>query len=197
MIGEKAIYQDNATSVFQGQGIWRIPITINATYFLMLGRLVLSTGGSFVVNSKKVENKATFKNQPELIVGASATLTNIDKCKFKSVTLYGGITVTLNNFFSGSPEFKTVIRSNITTNYIITFTDTKPKKAYFVNVKNCTINQTLVKNQLNIIGRDSNAGFNTGIIFGEAGLNGFPLNQYPIENSYPTASGFSQGGMNN
>ena len=108
-----------------------------------------------------------------------------------------GVTITMNKFFTGSPEFKSVIRSNGATNYNITFTDGVPKKAYFVNVKNCTVTQTTTKNQLNIIGRDSNAGFNTGIIFGESGMEAFPLNQYPTENSYPTASGFSQGGMNN
>ena len=197
-IGDKFTYLDSATSVFQGQGVWRIPITVNAGYFLMMGRFVLSTGGSLTINSNKVDSKAIFRNLPELIVQASTTLTNIDKCKFKNVTITAGITITMNKFFTGSPEFKTVIRSTIAaTNYNILFTDTIPKKAFFVNIRNCTVNQTLVKNQLNIIGRDANAGFNTGILFGDNGREGFPLNQFPTEPSYSFGNGFQVGGMNN
>ena len=36
-----------------------------------------------------------------------------------------------------------------------------------------------------------------GILFGENGVCGLPLNQHQIENSYPTASGFLQGATNN
>lgn len=198
MTGDKATYLDSATPVFNGQGTWRIPITINVRgTILMYGRLVISTGGSFNIQNGTVDHRDGIVNRTSLLIQANTTLTNIDKCKFKNITITAGVTVTMNKFFQGSPEFKSVIRSNGATNYNITFTDTIPKKAYFVNIKNCTVNQTLVKNQLNIIGRDANAGLNSGILFGEVGLNGFPLNQYPTENSYPTASGFLQGGMNN
>ena len=198
MTGDKATYLDAATPVFNGQGTWRLPITINVRgTILMYGRLVFSTGGTFTILNGTVDHRDGLVNRTSLIIQANTTLINIDKCKFKNITVTAGVTITMNKFFSGSPEFKSVIRSNGATNYNITFTDGVPKKAYFVNVKNCTITQTLVKNQLNIIGRDSNAGFNTGIIFGEAGLNGFPLNQYVTENSYSFTDGFSQGGMNN
>ena len=66
-----------------------------------------------------------------------------------------------------------------------------------MNVKNCTITQTTTNNQLNNIGRDSNAGLNSGVLFGEIGVYGLPMNQLPIENSSPTANGLLQGAMNN
>lgn len=197
-IGDKFTYLDSATPVYNGQGLWRLPITINVRgTILMYGRLVISTGGTFTILNGTVDHRDGIVNRTSLLIQANTTLTNIDKCKFKNITITAGITITMNKFFTGSPEFKTVIRSTTTVNYNITFTDTIPKKAYFVNVKNCTVNQTLVTNQLNIIGRDSNSGLNSGIVFGESGLCGFPLNQYGTENSYSFADGFSQGGMNN
>ena len=196
--GDKFTYLDNSFPTFLTGVIWRLPITINVRgTILMYGRLVISTGGTFTILNGTVDHRDGIVNRTSLLIQANTTLTNIDKCKFKNITVTAGVTITMNKFFTGSPEFKSVIRSNGATNYNITFTDGVPKKAYFVNVKNCTVTQTTTKNQLNIIGRDSNAGFNTGIIFGESGMEAFPLNQYVTENSYPTASGFSQGGMNN
>lgn len=198
MTGDKATYLDAATPVFNWQGTWRLPITINVRgTILMYGRLVFSTGGTFTILNGKVDHRDGLVNKSSLIIQASTTLTNIDKCKFKNITVTAGVTITMNKFFTGSPEFKSIIRSTTAANFTVTFTDSVPKKAYFVNVKNCTVTQTTTKNQLNIIGRDSNAGLNTGIIFGENGMEAFPLNQYPTETSYPTASGFLQGGMNN
>lgn len=195
-IGDKFTYLDSASPTINAQGVWRIPITINATYFLMLGRFVLSTGGSFINNSIKTENRATFRNLPELVVQANTTLTNINKCKFKTITISANQTLTMNEFFSGSPENKSIIRvTGGATNFKINFTDSKPKKAFFVNVKNCTVQTN--SNQLNIIGRDSNSGLNNGILFGESGMNGFPLNKYGTEKSYSFTDGFSQGGLNN
>jgi len=146
--GDRFTYLDSATNILQGQGIWRIPITV---------------------------------------------MINAHKCKFKNITITAGSTLTMNEFFTGSPEFKSIIRSASTTNYTVTFTDRIPKKAFHVNVRNCNVTQTLVRNRLNIINRDGNAGFNTGIIFGESGMCGFPLNKFPTEVSYPTDNGFKNG----
>lgn len=122
----------------------------------------------------------------------SCLVTNIDKLKLKNVTVVGGVTLTMNRFFSGSPAIKTIIRSNNTNPYTITFTDNAPKKAYHVNISRCFITN---RNQLNIINRDGNGGFNTGILFGDNGREGFPLNQFPTEESYSFADGFQTGGM--
>lgn len=168
--------------------------TIKSSANIILGSLITYNTGTLTIEKQAI---ITTRTNSSLTISNTCTLTNIDKCKFKNVTVTAGVTLTMNKFFSGSPEIKTVVRSSATSNYTITFTDRVPKKAYFVNVKNCTVTQTTTKNQLNIIGRDSNAGFNTGIIFGEAGLNGFPLNQYGTDNSYSFTDGFSQGGMNN
>jgi hypothetical protein len=169
---------------------WRNNVTIN------------KSGGTLTIGSLLVYNTGTLTyvtgtvtaTNSTLLIQASTTLTNIDKCKFKNITITAGVTVTMNKFFSGSPEFKTVIRSTTTTNYTITFTDGVPKKAFHVNIKNATITN---RNQLNVINRDGNGGSNLGILFGESGLNGFPLNQYGTDNSYSFTDGFSQGGMNN
>lgn len=197
MTGDKATYLDSAIPGFNGQGTWRLPITINVRgTILMYGRLVISTGGSFNIKNGTVEHRDGLVNKTSLLIQASTTLTNIDKCKFKNITINNGLTVTMNKFFTGSPEFKTVIRSNSTTNYTITFTDRVPKKAFHVNVKNCTVTQTSTKNQLNVINRDGNSGLNTGIIFGESGMGGFSLGQFPIQNTYDMSNGFLTN-MNN
>jgi Flp pilus assembly protein TadG len=194
MTGDKATYLDNAIPVFTNGTIWRLPITINIRgTFLMVGRLVLSTGGSLNIGNGNVENRDGLVNRASLLVQANTTLTNVHKCKFKNITITAGVTLTMNEFFTGSPEFKSIIRSTSTGNYTVTFTDRVPKKAFHVNVRNCNVTQTLVRNQLNIINRDGNAGFNSGIIFGESGMCGFPLNKFPTEVSYPTDNGFKNG----
>lgn len=135
-------------------------------------------------------------DKTSLIIQSSTTLINIHKCKFKTITISANQTLTMNEFFSGSPENKSIIRvTGGATNFKINFTDTAPKKSFFVNIKNCTVQTT--PNQLNIIGRDSNSGLNSGIIFGENGMNGFPLNKYGTENSYSFSNGFLQGATNN
>ena len=194
--GDGLTYLDSADKLpgFNGQGTWRLPITINIRgTFLMFGRLVISTGGSLNIQNGNVENRDGLINRSSLSVQANTTLTNVHKCKFKIITITAGVTLTMNEFFTGSPEFKSIIRSTTTANYTVTFTDIVPKRAFHVNVRNCNVTQTLVRNQLNIINRDGNAGFNTGIIFGESGMCGFPLNKFPTEVSYPTDNGFKNG----
>lgn len=194
MTGDKATYLDSATPVFNGQGTWRIPITINVRgTILMYGRLVISTGGSFNIQNGTVDHRDGLVNRTSLIIQANTTLTNIDKCKFKNITINNGLTVTMNKFFTGSPNYKSIIRSNAAANYTITFTNTVPKKAFHVNIKNATITN---RNQLNVINRDGNAGNNLGIIFGEIGRNGYPINKFPIEPNYPFGDGFLTS-MNN
>lgn len=193
--GDKASITDPSTTSNAGSSIWSLPITIDIRgNCIITGRLNLAAGGNLTILNGTIDNRAAVRNVPTLVITGNVTLTNIDRCKFRSITITNGLTITMNKFFNGSPENKTIIRSSSTTNYTITFTDSVPKKSFSVNIKNATITNN---NILNIIGRDSNSGLNSGIIFGEGGLDGFPLNKYGAENSYGTISGFSQGGMNN
>lgn len=126
-----------------------------------------------------------------LTIGANTTLINFHKVNFSNITVTAGVTLTMNEFFCGKYEVKTKVRST-GGNYNIAFTNTVQKKAFNINVKNCTVQ----RNQLNIINRDGNGGNNSGILFGENGMNGFPLNMFPSELSYPTANGLLTN-MNN
>ena len=121
------------------------------------------------------------------IVNTSATLTNFHRVNLSNVRVTAGITLTMNEFFCGRPEVKTKVISTTTANYTVTFTNPVPKKAFHVNVKNCTVTG---RNQLNIINRDGNSGSNSNILFGESGMNGTNLNMFPTQTSYLSASGF-------
>lgn len=197
MVGDSATISDNTTSGNSGVVTWALPIIVDIRgVLLMIGHLRFSSGASFSILNGNVVNRPSVRNIPTLTVTNSMTLTNVHKCKFSTISISSNQTLTMNEFFTGSPDNKSVIRvTGGSTNYKIAFTDTAPKKAFFVNVKNCTVQTT--SNQLNIIGRDSNSGLNSGIIFGESGLDGFPLNKYGTENSYSFIDGFLQRGLNN
>lgn len=163
---------------------WRNNVTINKSGgTLTIGTLLAYNTGTFTYISGNVN-----ANYSTLIIGATTTLINMHKIVFRNINVSSAVTLTMNEFFKGTPECKSIIRVvGGITNYNIVFTDTQQKKSFFVNVKNCTITN---RNQLRIINRDANSGLNSGILFGEIGMNGFPSNQFPTEPNYGFADGF-------
>lgn len=89
------------------------------------------------------------KNITLNLTGAT-TLINCHKIVFSTVTITAGVTITMNQFFSGSPSIKTLVQSSTTANYTIAFQDGFEKVAKFVNVNNATFTRP---NQLIILTR--------------------------------------------
>lgn len=175
-----------------GIGVWSAGVgttfslntTIKANANIILGSLITYQTGILTIEKQA---RITTRFNSALTIANSCTLININKCNFKTVTVSSNQTLTMNEFFSGRPDIKTNVRiTGGTSPYKITFTDEIPKKAFHVNTQYCTINN---RNQLNIINRDANGGFNQGILFGESGMSGIPLNMNPTEMSYPTENG--------
>lgn len=69
---------------------------------------------------------------------AGFVLTNMHKIPWGTVILTSGVTYTMNQFFCGTPNYKTIVQASSTTNYIITFQDNFEKVARFVDIRNAT-----------------------------------------------------------
>lgn len=192
MIGDKASMTDVTLPSLPSAGTrYALPLTINIRGTLQIfGKIRLGAGANFSVTAGKVVNYASATNLPSLIISSSISLTNIHLFKFATVSFTGSPTITVNQYFSGNPQYKTAISGAHT----VTFTDTVPKLASFINVKNCTVSN---RNQLRVIGRNANGGSNSGVLFGETGLNGFPLRKYGKQISYGWQDEFQKGGMDN
>ena len=80
-----------------------------------------------------IANKSTFQfNSGATVLGASRM--NLD-----NVQIAGGGTITMDEFFSGTPQIPTKVVSSTTVNYTINFTDGFEKLAKNVRVSRCTI----------------------------------------------------------
>ena len=176
--------------IFDGSGTWG-----NASGGWIANNTIINTNGILRIHTTCSYGTGTLtylkgvvKTENSNFTFRSGTLLNMHRINFNQVTVIAGATLTMNEFFCGRPELKTKVISTTTSNYNITFTNTVPKKAFHVNVKNCTVTG---RNQLNIINRDGNSGSNSNIIFGEIGRNGFPINMFTTEMSYPTGNGFN------
>jgi hypothetical protein len=70
------------------------------------------------------------------------TLTNMHKIAWKSVNVRGTTTIlTMNEFFCGKPNLKTIVTSTVASNYTVIFTDNFEKIAKFVTITNCTLSK--------------------------------------------------------
>jgi hypothetical protein len=98
----------------------------------------------------------------------TATMTNMHKVTFQSLTITSGATVTMNQFFGGSPDLKSTIVPSSTTNYTISFSDALEKIARYVNVTRATVSRA---GQLAIITPYANGGNNVGIKFAPNQIN--------------------------
>jgi hypothetical protein len=135
-----------ATIVLIGTGLWtatngsntfRIPIIINTNGIITLAN-TLECGGNLTYI------KGVVKSNNTTISFATSTLVNLHKLVFKNVIISAGVTITMNEFFSGSPSVVTNINtSNINLNYTITFQDGFEKIAKFANISGCTLSKPL------------------------------------------------------
>lgn len=103
----------------------------------------------------------------------NATFTNMHRIPWPTVTITAGQTITLNEFFSGTGNYKTVVQSSSTSAYTISFTDNFEKTTKFVEVSNCTLTRP---NQLIVAGDCRAKGSNRGIRYTNQSPNGLPKN---------------------
>jgi hypothetical protein len=70
-----------------------------------------------------------------------ATVLGASRMNLDNVQIAGGGTITMDEFFSGTPQIPTKVVSTTTTNYTINFTDGFEKLAKNVRVSRCTISK--------------------------------------------------------
>lgn len=170
------------------------PILSNI-YFNTSGKIKITTALGLTVAGAKIINLIrgiidASKCDLYLSGNVNHTLTNMHKIAWKSINLLGTTTVlTMNEFFSGKPDLKTVIASTVASNYTITFTDNFEKIAKFVTITNCTLSRPL---QLLVITNSKKSSTNTrGIRYINQSPNGIPKGDPSIS----TQTTFLAGGL--
>lgn len=118
-------------------------------------------------------NVSVAKTAGLYIGNLNATFTNMHRIPWPTVTITSGQTITLNEFFSGTANYKTVVVPTSTTNYNISFTDGFERLAKFVEISNCTLTRP---NQLIVAGDCRAKGTNRGIRYTNQSPNGLPKN---------------------
>ena len=154
-----------------GTGTWIHTLTgvisnnlnINTTGTLTIGTNVYYAIGTLTYLSGKINAKNS-----TLILGTS-TLINLHKFLISSLSISAGATITMNEFFSGSPLIPINITSTSTTNYTIAFQDGFEKIAKFVNISNCTLSKPM---QLLVITKTKRSSTNIGIRYINQSPNG-------------------------
>lgn len=185
------------TTVFryQGSGFWTGGGWIgNVMYIETDGTLWIATGtyGSNTGTPYLYYVKGNITPNSILQINSSAWLYGFGNGKvvLNTLTMLANCQLYLDDMFWGTPEVKTQINAQSTSR--LRFTSyTRQRKAFFVSLKNVIT----VPNILNVINRDGNRGGNSGVIFGDSGMNGFSLAQKPTQVGYSFDNGFKTGGM--
>lgn len=152
------------------------PATVSGTITYNTGTITYASG------------TVTTKNSTLNLTGAT-TLINCHRIPFNIVTITSGVTITMNEFFTGTPAAKTTIQPSSTTNYTITFQDNFEKFARNVKVSRATLSRP---NQLTVITDKGNKGNNVGIKFYSNQMpNGFAKNNPAT----PTQTTYLPGGL--
>jgi hypothetical protein len=116
-----------------------------------------------------------------IILGAS-------RFNFDNVRIAGGVTVTMDEFFCGTPQRPTKVISTTTANYFVNFRDGFEKIAKNVIVSNCTVNR---RGQLLLLSKGSFRGTNIGIRYYNQSPNGVGSNLGTfVDNTLPSTQGF-------
>ncbi len=150
--------------------------TINTSGVLTLsGNVYFAGANTFTYRNGKVNTKNSTLN-----ITGNSTFVDCNKINFDDVVITAGNTITMNEFFNGSPILKTKVQSTTTTNYTITFTDNFEKIAKFVNITNCTLSRP---QQLLVITDSKKSSTNTrGIRYINSLPNGISKGDPSIQN---------------
>lgn len=179
-----------ATIVLMGTGLWtatngsnnfRIPIIIDTNGVITLVNNLYHEGNLTYI-------KGTVKSNKTTITFAGNTLINLHKLIFKNVIIGASATITMNEFFSGSPSLVTNISSTSAATYTIAFQDNFEKISKFVNINNCTLSRP---QQLLVITNSKRSSTNRGIRYINQSPNGIPEGKPSIQNQ----TTFGAGGL--
>jgi hypothetical protein len=177
-----------STIVLTGTGTWTasgntfINVTINTSGTItILGTITYSRTLKYI-NGKVIAKNSTmsFSNLTVLI--------NCHRINFDRVVIASNVTITMNEFFSGSPNLKTTISPSSTTNYTIVFQDGFEKISKFVNISGCTLSRP---QQLLVITNSKKSSTNRGVRYINQSPNGTPEGKP----STPTQTTFSTAGL--
>jgi hypothetical protein len=161
------------------------PINTNL-YFDTGGKITISTPINFANGAARTINLIrgnvdASKCDLYLNQNVNHTLINMHKIAWKSVNVAGTATIlTMNEFFSGKPNLKTIVASSVASNYTVTFTDNFEKIAKFVNISGCTLSRP---QQLLLITDSKKSSTNTrGIRYINSLPNGISKGDPSIQN---------------
>lgn len=131
--------------------------------------------------------RGIFNKNARFRVLASCTIVDFHKCIIDNIQTDGSITMTMNEFFSGSPSrLVNIANTNVNNNYTITFQDGFEKIAKFVNISNCTLSKPM---QLLVITKSKINSRNTGIRYINQSPNGIAKGEPSVNQTTFGASG--------
>lgn len=145
------IYANGGISVLNNTGgttvIWIQGGTWSGTGMLRNNTVI---NGNITISGSVAFNSATLTYITGTVVAKGstlniqqvATLISIHKINFDTVIITSGFTVTMNEFFSGSPNLPVKVQASSTTNYGITFQNGFEKIAKYVKISNLTLTNT-------------------------------------------------------
>jgi hypothetical protein len=113
-------------------GALRTNLTISNPNVVISGTVAYGVG-TLRATTSAITTRST------LVLRSSCTL-NTSLINWDNVNILGGATITMNDFFNGTPQVPTKVDST-TTNYTINFTDGFEKLAKNVRVSRCTISR--------------------------------------------------------
>ncbi len=135
-------YTNTAKISFIGSGI----IAMNFGAGTTVGEFEINTSGvvnlvgnlAFSGTFRHVKGTVISKGS-QVILRTGATVLGASRMNLDNVFIVGGSTITMDEFFSGTPQVPTKVVSSTTANYTINFTDGFEKLAKNVRVSRCTI----------------------------------------------------------
>ncbi len=170
--------QGTATINLIGSGFW----VHGGSSTVFSNPLVINTGGTYRLgasanttfpnlykngNLNYIKGTVIARGTTLLVTATSAGWVNMHRIAFDTVTITGGTTQTMNEFFGGRPGRFCVVRSTNTTNITIIFTDGFEKFARWVSPSNMTISR---RGQVKLLSsRGSRSNTNLGFISFEGG----------------------------
>lgn len=171
--------QGTTTINLIGSGFWVHP----GSSTVFSNPLVINTGGTYRLgaaaftafpnlykngNLNYIKGTVIARGTTLLVTATSTGWVNIHRIAFDTVTITGGTTQTMNEFFGGRPGRFCVVRSSNTTNVTVTFTDGFEKIARWVLPSNITVSRL---GQLKMISRSGNRNnTNIGLTYFEGGI---------------------------
>jgi len=171
-ITSNSTYTNTAKISFIGSGIIAMIFGAGTT----LGEFEINTSGvvnlvgqlAFSGTFRHVKGTVISKGS-QVILRTGATVLGASRMKLDNVFIVGNSTITMDEFFSGTPQIPTKVVSSTTANYTINFTDGFEKIAKNVRVSRCTIGR---RGQLLLLSKGGFGVNNLGIRYYNQSPNG-------------------------